>query len=312
MVHVAVIGSGRVGGEVAFTLAFERYVTRLSLVDVAPKVSEMVKEELAHAIANHVFDIHIDAYNAAEDVEDADLIVVAAGFPRTPGMSRRELAGRNAGIVKAVVEATVDKNPRAWYFIITNPVDAMSTLASRILDDPHKVVGTGTNLETSRFRTILARELGVPCGMVEAYVGGEHGDAAVLLWSTVKVDGEPLNEYVARTGKKLEKQACEEYVKDVSQEIIRVLGGTRHGPAGSFIEIIRGIVLNTGKIMSYSRLRTYETTPTPVHVTVPARIARSLGPDLWESLAEEERKAIKDAAGIVHRTFSECAGEYSC
>ena len=184
----------------------------------------------------------------------------------------------------------------------------MTTLANKTAEDKRKIVGTGTNLETARFRTILSRELDVPVGMVEAYVGGEHGDAAVPLWSIVRIDGLPLDEYLQRAGRKLDKAKCEDYVKEVSREVIRVLGGTRYGPAGSFVDIVRGIVLNTGKVLSYSRLRKFETTPEPVHVTVPARIARSLGPDLWDLLSEQEKEGIKEAARIIHQTYSEIKG----
>jgi len=305
MVHVAVAGTGRVGGEVAFSLIFERYVTELSLVDVAPKVAEMTKEELHHAIASHGFDIKINAYDDSKLVKNADLIVIAAGFPRTPEMSRRDLATKNAGIVKEIVENTVDNNPEAWYFVITNPVDAMATIASRTAQEKRHVIGTGTNLETSRFRTILSRELNVPIGTVEAYVGGEHGEAAVPLWSIVKINGLPLEDYLRNTKQELDKAKCENYVKEVSREIIRVLGGTKYGPAGSFIEIIRGIMLNTGKVISYSRQSQFKTTPEPVYVTVPARIAKSLSPDLWDLLSESEKKAIKDATGTIYKTYLE-------
>ncbi len=309
MVHVAVMGAGRVGGEVAFTLIFERYVTELSLVDVAPGVAQMTKEEMHHAIASHGFDVKINAYTKSSQVNDADLIVITAGFPRTPEMSRRDLAARNASVVREVVENSVDKNPRAWYFVITNPVDAMTTLANKVAKGKRQVIGTGTSLETSRFRTILSRELGVPIGSVEAFAGGEHGEAAVALWSTVKVNGLALDEFLKTSKKTLDKAACENYVKEVSREIIRFLGGTRHGPAGSFIEIIRGIMLNTGRVLSYSRLRKFDTTPEPVYVTVPARIAKSLGPDIWDLLNEQEKKAIKESAGAIYRTYCEAEGE---
>jgi malate/lactate dehydrogenase len=305
MVHIGVIGTGRVGGEVAFSLIFERYVTELSLVDIAPKVAEMTKEELSHAMAGHGFDIKINAYENSSQVKDADLIVIAAGFPRTSEMSRRDLATKNARIVKEIVESTVDSNPRAWYFVITNPVDAMTTLANKTAQGKRHVIGTGTNLETSRFRTILSRELDVPMGMIEGYVGGEHGEAAVPLWSTVKIDGLPLDDYLRKTKKTLDKAKCENYVKEVSREIIRVLGGTRYGPAGCFIEIIRGIILNTGKVISYSRQSKFRTTPEPVYITVPARIAKSLSPDLWDLLSESEKKAIKEAAEIIYETYCE-------
>jgi malate/lactate dehydrogenase len=308
MVHVAVAGTGRVGGQVAFTLIFERYVTKLSLVDTAPRVAEMTKEEMHHAIASHGFDVEINAYENGKFVEGADLIVIAAGFPRTPEMSRRDLAAKNAAAVRQVVTDTVDNNPDAWYFVITNPVDAMTTLANKTAQGKRPVIGTGTNLETSRFRTILSRELKVPIGTVEAYAGGEHGDATVLLWSTVKINGLQLDEYLKKTGKKLDREMCGNYVKEVSRQVITFLGGTRYGPAGSFIEIIRGILLNTGKVMSYSRPLKFETVPEPVYVTVPARIAKSLGPDLWDQLTKSEQEAIKAAAGIIHKTYLEAFG----
>ena len=310
MVHVGVVGTGRVGGQVAFSLVFERYVTELSLVDTAPKIAEMTKEELCHAVAAHGFDVKISSYEDSGQVQNADLIVIAAGFPRTPEMSRRDLASKNASIVKEIVEKTFDKNPDAWYFVITNPVDAMATLANNVAQSKRQVIGTGTNLETSRFRTVLSRELDVPLRTVEAYVGGEHGEAAVILWSTVKINGRSLDSHLENTQKTLDRAKCENYVKEVSREVIRVLGGTRYGPAGSFIEIIRGIVLNTGKVLSYSRQSIFKTTPEPVYVTVPARIAKSLSPDLWDMLSDSEKKAIKAAADIIYKTYSEIdAGE---
>ena len=305
MVHIAVAGTGRVGGQVAFTLIFERYVTELSLIDPAPGVADMTKEEMYHAIASHGFDIKINAYTDGRQLKDADLIVIAAGFPRTPEMSRRDLAAKNGGIVKDVVEKTLDNNLQAWYFVITNPVDAMTTLANKTAQGKRHIIGTGTNLETSRFRTIISRELHVPMGAVEAYVGGEHGEADVPLWSTVKINGHPLEEHLKKTRQTLDKAKCENYVKEVSREVIRFLGGTRYGPAGSFIEIIRGIMLNTGRVMSYSRQSQFKTTHEPVYVTVPARIAKSLGPDMWDQLSEPEKKAIKDAAGAIYKTYLE-------
>jgi len=308
MTHVAVMGTGRVGGQVAFSLIFERYVTTLTLVDTAPELAEMTKEEMHHAIASHGFDLEINAYETSKAVEDADLIIITAGFPRTPEMSRRDLAAKNASAVREVVENSMDNNPNAWYFVVTNPVDAMATLANKTAQGKRHIIGTGTNLETSRFRTIVSRELKVPIGAVEAYAGGEHGEAAVLLWSTVKIDGSPPDEYLQKTGKKLDRGLCDNYVKEVSRQIITFLGGTRYGPAGSFIEIIRGILLNTGKVTSYSRLMKFETTSEPVYVTVPARIAKSLGPDIWDLLTKPEQQAIKEAAGAIYETYLEAIG----
>ncbi len=303
MVHVAIIGTGRVGSALAYTLAFEPYIDKLSLVDIVPKLAEMVKEDVYHGISQHGINKEIRAYEHSKYVENADLIVISAGYPRKPGMSRRDLADENAKIMREVVEATLDNNPNAWYFVITNPVDAMTTLVNRVAEGKRKVIGTGTNLETSRFRIIIARELGVPVSSVEAYVGGEHGEEAVLLWSTVHIDGKPLNDYLEETGKTLDRSKVESYVKGISVEIIRATGGTRWGPAGSFKEIIRGILLNTGRVLSYSLPRKLGNIPEPVYVTVPARIGKSLGPDIWDKLTDEERAGIVKAAEAIYSTY---------
>ena len=304
MVHVAVVGTGRVGQGVAYTLIFERYVEKLTLVDIKPKVAEMVKEELYHGLSAHGYDIEIEAFEHSKYIENADLIVISAGFPRKPGMTRRDLADENAKIIKDIVTSTLDNNPKAWYFVITNPVDAMATLAYKLAERKRTVIGTGTNLETARFRTILSRILRVPMRMVEGFVGGEHGLAAVPLWSTVKIDGTPLEEYLKENKKEINKEEVVNYVKGISMEVIKALGGTRWGPAGSFIEIIRGIVLNTGKFLSYAVPRKFDNTDEPVHVTVPARLTRSLGPDIWNQLTKDEQEKIKEAAYAIYQTYS--------
>jgi len=304
VVHIAVVGTGRVGSAVAYTLTYQPFVTELTLVDIAPRLAEMVKEELYHGLTARNLDIEIRAYEHSRFVENADLIVISAGFPRTPDMSRRDLADRNARIIKEIVEATIDNNPKAWYFVITNPVDALTTLANKVAGGKRKVIGTGTNLETARFRTIIARELGVPLRMVEGYVGGEHGEAAVLLWSTVRIDGMPLEQYLEETGKTLDKAKVENYVKEISRQVIAVTGGTRWGPAGSFLEIIKGIILNTDRVLSYSLPRKYDDIPEPVYVTVPGKIGRSLGPDIWDKLTDDERRGIIEAAKAIYQTYS--------
>ncbi|MCD6514605.1 MAG: malate dehydrogenase [Candidatus Asgardarchaeia archaeon] len=303
MVHIAVIGTGRVGQAVAYTLIFERYVDKLTLVDIKPKIAEMTKEELYHACAAHGFDITIEACEHSEFVEDADLIVISAGFPRKPGMTRRDLADENAKIIHNIVTSTFEKNPKAWYFVITNPVDAMATLAYKLTNGERIVVGTGTNLETVRFKTIISRKLNVPLRLVEGFVGGEHGISAVPLWSTVRIDGTPIDVYLENNNKELNKADVESYVKNISMEVIKALGGTRWGPAGSFIEIIRGIILNTGKVLSFAIPRTFSDVPEPVFVTVPGKISRSLNSDIWNELQESEKNQIIEAAKAIYETY---------
>lgn len=302
MVHIAVMGTGRVGQGLAYTLLFERYVTKLSLVDTAPNKSEMVKEELLHCSAYHGLDVEIEAFDHASKVEGAELMIVTAGFPRQPGMDRRDLAVMNGGAIKDVILGSKDKNPGIW-FLITNPVDAMATLAQHHAGPGRIVVSTGTNLETTRFRTILSRELAVPMKMISGYVGGEHGKSAVPLWSTVRIDGMPVDEYLAKSGKTLDKDSIVSYVKNISMEVIKALGGTRWGPAGGFIEIIRGVLLNTDRLLSYAVPQEFDGVSEPVHVTIPGRISKAFGPNIWGHLTTEEQSDIKAAAGAIYETY---------
>jgi malate dehydrogenase len=303
MVKVAIVGTGRVGQGVAYTLMFEKYIDKLILVDTAPTVSAMVREELDHARAAHGFDLEIQYHNHSKFIKNADLIVVAAGLPRKAGMTRRDLAAENAKVIEDIVKNSSDKNPDAWYFIITNPVDAMTTLANKLVSGRRKIIGTGTNLETSRFRIILSRELNVPIRLTEGFVGGEHGDAAVPLWSTVRIDGMELNDYLENEKKSINKEKVFSYIKNVSMDVIKSLGGTRWGPAGSFLEIIRGILLNTGKLASYAKLMEFKELPEPVYVTVPGKISRSLNNDLWDKLWVDEQKEIINSAKAIFNTY---------
>ncbi|HIQ13463.1 MAG TPA: malate dehydrogenase, partial [Thermoprotei archaeon] len=121
MAHVAFIGVGRLGSSIAYTAAYEPYIEKMTLVDVVEGLAEKVAEDISHGLSLHSRDFEAVGYEDPSKVEDADLIVVVAGFPRKPDMSRRELAGKNAGIIKSVVEKTMEKNPDAIYFIVTNP-----------------------------------------------------------------------------------------------------------------------------------------------------------------------------------------------
>ncbi len=303
MVHIAIAGTGRVGQGLAYTLAFKYYVDKLTLVDIAPNVAEMTKEEVYHALATWGKDVEIEAYEHAKHIENADLIIIAAGFPRKPGMDRRDLASQNAEAIKDIVLSSLDNNPKAWYFVITNPVDAMTSLAWHLADGKRKIIGTGTKLESVRFKRFISKALNVPLKDIEALVGGEHGRDAVLLWSTVRINGLPLDEYLKETGKTLSKEDAEKYVKGISMEVIKALGGTRWGPAGGFLELIEGILLNTGRLTAYAKPWKFDSVDKQVHVTVPGRISKSLGPDIWNDLSKEEQKAIISAAKAIRETL---------
>jgi malate dehydrogenase len=277
---------------------------KLTLCDVKPGLAAAFAEELNHVTASIGLDVEINSCGKDEDVAGADIILISAGEPRSPGvkMSRRDLAIQNAKIVKQVSEVTVSKNPGAKYIVITNPVDAMAMVCKKYIK-ANFVISTGTNLESLRFRSKLAQTLGVPVSEVRGWVGGEHGDAAIPLWSTTKIFGLPVDEYVTSKNHTLPKHEIMSYVKEVSKFIIENIGGTEYGPAASFRDITRAIANNTGEILSVATPIKFAEIPEPIFVGIPVHLGLTLGSSLYDSLSENEQKGIGEAAKAIYQTY---------
>jgi len=308
--HLAVIGTGRVGRMTLLALAHEFWIEKLTLVDVVPHLAEAVAEEIRHTIASTRVPMKIFAYDQDEAVEEADMVLVTAGFPRTPEMKdRTQLTAVNARMIKEIAEATGPRNPEAKFIIVTNPVDAMGTLFKKI-SGADWVISTGTNLESQRFRSELSKQLNVPITAVTGFVGGEHGANAVLLWSTVRIEGKPLEDYLNHTKKTLNKEGVKESVKEISRMIIQVSGGTRQGPAVSFRDILRSIALNDNKILSVAAPYKTPQIPESVMVSIPCMVGKSIGPTLESFLTEKERGKLQKAANKIYGTYQEALASF--
>jgi len=302
--HIAVVGNGRIGRPTAYLLMAERLADELSLVDIKPGLSWAFGEELKHAAASMGYDVEINTYEEDEGVSGADLIVVCPGKPRTPGvqMSRRDLVVENAGIINYIAEVMPPRNPGAKFVIVTNPVDAMATLFKKV-SKADFVIGTGDHPDTLRFRTKLAMDLGVPVTSVEGFVGGEHGAEAHALWSTVRVEGRPIDDYLKETGKVLDRESVIDYVRSISKRIVDIIGGTEYGPASAFRDIVRSILQDRGETYSISVSNKLPGLPEAVNVSIPIKVGRSLGPNIWNDLTEDERMKIVRAAKAIYENY---------
>jgi malate dehydrogenase len=277
---------------------------KLTVCDVKPGLAAAFAEELKHVTASIGLDVKIDSCERDEGVIGADIILISAGQPRLPGakISRRDLAIQNAKIIKQVSEATTAKNSGAKYIVITNPVDAMSMVCKKYTK-ANFVIGTGTNLESLRFRSNLAQTLRVPVSEVKGWVGGEHGDAAVPLWSTTKISGVPIDGYATSENKSLLKHEIMSYVKEVSKFIIENIGGTEYGPAASFRDITRAIANNTNEILSVSIPIKFPEIPEITFVGIPVHLGFTADRSLYDSLSENEQKGLKEAAKAIYQTY---------
>ena len=302
--HIAQIGTGRVGRPTAYSIMEARLPGTLTLCDTKPGLATAFGEELKHVKASTQNNVEILSCERAEQIADADIILISAGEPRKPGikMSRRDLAVQNARIIKQISEATRSRNPAAKYIVITNPVDAMAMVCKKYTRAEY-VISTGTNLESMRFRSVLSEKFRVPLMQVEGWVGGEHGDAAVPLWSTAKINHLSIEEYSASKGISLQRLEIELYVKSVSKFIVDSIGGTEYGPAASFRDITRAIVEDTNETLSVAAPVRFAEIAEPVHVGVPTRIGRTIGISLYQSLTETEKNSILEAAKAIYQTY---------
>jgi malate dehydrogenase len=304
------IGVGRVGQVATFALAHEQYIDELTLVDVIPKLSWAVAEEMRHVQAGMHLPVEMNAFEKVDEVSNADIVVVAAGKPAEPRMGRRGLVEANAKIIKGIAESVATKNPSARYVIVTNPVDTMATLFQKA-SNANYVVSSGCHLDTLRLRAEVGKQLKVPVTHVEGYVAGEHGDKDVYLWSTVKVSGDSFDNYLKKKRLKVSKDSIVASVHENTEDILEMLGGTMFGPATAFREIVRAIALNTHSLLSVGIPYMTPEIPEPVHISVPLKLGMSIGPTIENTLSQEERKGLKKAAKAVYDTCKiafECSG----
>lgn len=302
--HIAQIGTGRVGRPTAYSIMCAGLADTMTVCDTKPGLALAFAEELRHVTASLGIDVEIIDCEKDEDVSGADIILISAGEPRTPGvkMSRRDLAVQNAKIIKHVAETTAPQNPGAKYVVISNPVDAMAMVCKKY-SKANFVISTGTNLESLRFRSRLAKTLSAPVSKIQGWAGGEHGDAAIILWSTTKAEGHPIEEYTRLKGKTLNKAEIESYMKTVSKFIIDNIGGTEYGPAASFRDITRAIVKDTREVLSVATPMKFDDIQEPVLVGTPIQLGQSIGTSLYDDLSETEKKGIEEAAKAIYQTY---------
>jgi malate dehydrogenase len=304
--HIAQIGTGRVGRPTAFTIMCSLLGEgdKLTVCDTKFGLAPAFAEELRHVTASVGCCVEIDACEHDEDVVDADFVLISAGEPRTPGvkMTRRDLAAKNGKIVKAISLATAPHNRGAKYIVISNPVDAMAMVCKKYTKADF-VISTGTNLESLRFRAKVAQALNVPIKQVQGWVGGEHGDAAIPLWSTTRIGDVPIEEYAVNQHKALPKQEIEAYVKSVSKLILDNIGATEVGPAASFRDITRAIVHDTGEVLPVAAPMKFHGIPEATFVSVPRHLGASIGDSIFARLTDAEKKSIEEAAKAIYETY---------
>jgi malate dehydrogenase len=244
---VTVIGAGNVGATTAQRIA-EAGLADVVLVDIVEGLPQGKGLDLAEAAPVVGHDAAVMGTNDYADTAGSDIVVVTSGLARQPGMSRDDLMAKNAGIVKAVVEQAVKHSPNAILIVVTNPLDAMCHVAMQASGFPReRVIGMAGVLDSARFRTFIARELGVSVADTHAFVLGGHGDTMVPLPRYSTVAGIPITELLPPE----RVQALVERTANGGAEIVALLktGSAFYAPAAATFEMVESILLDRKRVL---------------------------------------------------------------
>ena len=253
MSKISLIGAGQIGGTLAHLIGLKELANEVVLFDVASGIAKGKALDIAQSSSVDGFNVKFSGTDKYEDIKGSDVILITAGVPRQPGMSRDDLLGINLKIIKQVAEGIKNNAPNAFVICITNPLDVMVMAFQKYSGLPvHKVVGMAGILDSSRFKLFLSEELNVPVKEIDAMVMGGHGDTMVPLPRFTKVSGQPLMELVKQGKISDEKlESINQRTRDGGAEIVKYLekGSAFYAPAASGVEMAEAFLKNQKKLL---------------------------------------------------------------
>lgn len=300
--RVAIIGAGHVGATCAYALLLSGLAAELVLVDADHRRAEGEAMDLMHAVP---FGDPVRVWAGSyDDVVDAPVVVVTAGANQRPGETRLQLLARNAAVIRDIVPRVVASNPDVTLIVATNPVDVLTWAAVRQSGLPsHRVIGSGTILDTARFRALLSRHFTVDPRSVHAYIIGEHGDTEVPVWSLATIGGMHLAEYQAATGQVLDdaaRQAIFEDTRRAAYHIIERKGATYYAVAAGIERIVQAILRDESSVLTVASLIDGPYGLSDVCLSLPTIVNRTgIARVLYPPLSPEELDGLRRSAALL-------------
>ena len=256
---IAIVGAGSVGATIAYACIVRGVAERVVLFDVNRQKVDAEVLDLNHGLQF----VPMATIEGSDDVgicADADVVVVTAGAKQKPGQSRRDLAAANTEICRKMLPQLVHVAPDAVLLLVTNPVDVITYVTLKITGWPRqRVLGSGTVLDSSRFRYLIARRCNVAVQNVHAYIAGEHGDSEIPLWSSARIANVPLHEWaVPAHGRLTVRDRAEIFanVRDAAQQIIAGKGATNYAIGLATAKILESILKDENRVLPVSSLLT--------------------------------------------------------
>jgi len=305
-VRVTVVGSGFVGATTAMRVV-QKGLAEVVLIDIIEGLPQGIALDIKESSAVEGFEPAITGTNDYADTAGSDVVVVTAGLPRRPGMSRMDLLEKNAGILRGVIEQVKEGSPDAILIVVTNPLDEMTYLAAEMSGFPRKrVMGMAGVLDSARLRYFVAEELGMSPAEVDAITLGSHGESMVPLPGQATVSGKPLSELVDQpTLERLFQRT-----RDAGAEIVALLkkGSAYYAPSASVAQMVNAITGDTKEVLPVCAWTTGQYGISDVYVGVPARLGRGGVEEIVElALSDDELKALRKAADGIRAKCADLA-----
>lgn len=306
---VGIIGAGMVGSAAAFACVMRGAASRIVLVDLDTARARAEAEDIAHAVPfGHTVQVDAGDY---DDLKGAGIVILACGVSQQPGETRLELLGRNAQVFRSVVGEVMRVCPDAILLIASNPVDIMTQITRDLSDLPaSRVIGSGTILDTARFRWLLGRHLGIAPRSVHGYVLGEHGDSEVLAWSSARAGSASITSFSQQVGRPLTAETRAEIdtgVRRAAYTIIEGKGATWYGIGAGLARIVAAIASDEQAVLTVSCVSNVLGVKT-VACSIPRIVGAQGGSmELLPDLSPDETEALTASAQLLKDTVTQVA-----
>jgi L-lactate dehydrogenase len=306
---VVIVGAGAVGSTFAYTLAQNGLADEIALIDLNRELAEGQVLDLVHGLP---FLPTVEIYQGEKsDYTDAHVIVITAGAKQRAGESRLDLLQRNATIIESTVDDIVGQHSQAVIVVVSNPVDVLTYVAQERSGWPRgRVIGSGTVLDSARFRYLLSHHCGIDVHNVHAYVLGEHGDSELAAWSMTHLAGIPIDEYCRICGRcsdwMAERREMEKAVRRSAYHIIDYKGATYFAVGLALVRIVGAILRNQRSVLTVSTVLDGEYGLANVSLSVPSIVSQSGVERILEAdLSPEEQEALSRSASVLRDAIVE-------
>ena len=308
MKKISLIGAGQIGGTLAHLIGTKDLVDEVVLFDVASGVAKGKALDIAQSSSVDGFNVKFTGTDDYKDIKDSDVVIITAGVPRKPGMSRDDLLGINLKIIKQVAEGIKQNTPNAFVICITNPLDVMVMAFQKYSGLPSaKVVGMAGILDSSRFKLFLSLELNVPVKEIDAMVMGGHGDTMVPLPRFTKVSGKPLLDLVKEGKISIERlEEINQRTRDGGAEIVKYLekGSAFYAPAASGVQMAEAYLNDEKKLLPCAVNLNGEYNVSNIYAGVPVIIGKNGVEKIQEiELDEKEKKEFFNSIDAVRKLW---------